>query len=361
MKAIICEVCGSTQFLKQDDLYICEGCGMKYTVPEISKLVQEMPDDFFANNSSAAKKESEKNAALELELLYQSARAARDSGDLQKAAGEYDQIFKKDPSSWEAAFYGSYLRAKQSTVYQVRSASYAIRNSVSTSLKLIRTHVQERQAQVNAVQDVAVHATEISNFLYDMARTHYDSLDNDAKKKNRLTLANDCSAAKDILYGLGNDVDTLFSEYPELSAVIANAWKEGVDKHSSLVQLYDYTEANRESFMEYVPKIQKYEKNYTPPEVQKKKRGCYVATAVYGSYDCPEVWTLRRYRDRVLAASWHGRAFIRCYYAVSPTLVRWFGSAAWFRDLWKPWLDRLVRRLNTAGLSDRPYADDPEG
>ena len=26
--------------------------------------------------------------------------------------------------------------------------------------------------------------------------------------------------------------------------------------------------------------------------------GCYVATAVYGSYDCPQVWTLRRYRER---------------------------------------------------------------
>ena len=28
-----------------------------------------------------------------------------------------------------------------------------------------------------------------------------------------------------------------------------------------------------------------------------KKGGCYVATAVYGSYDCPQVWTLRRVRD----------------------------------------------------------------
>ena len=25
--------------------------------------------------------------------------------------------------------------------------------------------------------------------------------------------------------------------------------------------------------------------------------GCYVATCIYGSYDCPQVWTLRRYRD----------------------------------------------------------------
>ena len=29
----------------------------------------------------------------------------------------------------------------------------------------------------------------------------------------------------------------------------------------------------------------------------KSSGGCYVATAVYGSYDCPQVWTLRRYRD----------------------------------------------------------------
>ena len=29
--------------------------------------------------------------------------------------------------------------------------------------------------------------------------------------------------------------------------------------------------------------------------------GCYVATCVYGSYDCPQVWTLRRFRDNTLA------------------------------------------------------------
>ena len=41
-----------------------------------------------------------------------------------------------------------------------------------------------------------------------------------------------------------------------------------------------------------------------------KSGGCYVATAVYGSYDCPQVWTLRRFRDYTLAGSWYGRTFI---------------------------------------------------
>lgn len=85
--------------------------------------------------------------------------------------------------------------------------------------------------------------------------------------------------------------------------------------------------------------------------------GCYVATAVYGSYDCPEVWTLRRFRDVTLAGTWYGRAFIRTYYAISPTLVKWFGKTEWFRGLWKPALDRMVAHLNRQGVADTPYSD----
>lgn len=90
---------------------------------------------------------------------------------------------------------------------------------------------------------------------------------------------------------------------------------------------------------------------------QKHEGGCYVATAVYGSYDCPHVWTLRRYRDNTLAKTWYGRAFIKTYYAISPTLVKWFGNTKWFKNMWKPKLDRLVNHLNNIGVSSKPYYD----
>lgn len=85
--------------------------------------------------------------------------------------------------------------------------------------------------------------------------------------------------------------------------------------------------------------------------------GCYIATAVYGSYDCPQVWTLRRYRDDTLASSFGGRCFIHTYYAVSPTLVRLFGKSDWFVNTSKGILDEMVQRLNESGVSDQPYAD----
>lgn len=85
--------------------------------------------------------------------------------------------------------------------------------------------------------------------------------------------------------------------------------------------------------------------------------GCYIATCVYGSYDCPEVWTLRRFRDFTLAESVLGRAFIKCYYAVSPTVVRWFGESTWFRASWRWVLDKMIRKLRAQGVENTPYRD----
>lgn len=90
---------------------------------------------------------------------------------------------------------------------------------------------------------------------------------------------------------------------------------------------------------------------------EQKKSGCYVATAVYGSYDCPEVWTLRRFRDYSLATTFFGRLFIMLYYAISPTLVKWFGDTKWFKRMWKSTLDKMVEKLKQKGYESTPYED----
>ena len=112
----------------------------------------------------------------------------------------------------------------------------------------------------------------------------------------------------------------------------------------------------------YVEKIKKFDKEYTPPEMntnstEDESSGCYVATAVYGSYNCPQVWTLRRFRDNTLAEIWYGRAFIKIYYAISPTLVKWFGDTEWFKKMWRIPLDKMVTALQENGVESTPYQD----
>jgi len=90
---------------------------------------------------------------------------------------------------------------------------------------------------------------------------------------------------------------------------------------------------------------------------KQNSNGCYIATCVYGSYNCPEVWTLRRYRDYVLYKNSLGKAFIRLYYSVSPKIVRLFGNSTCFKKICKYLLNKWVLKLNSKGLQNTPYND----
>ena len=87
------------------------------------------------------------------------------------------------------------------------------------------------------------------------------------------------------------------------------------------------------------------------------KAGCYIASCVYQSYNCSEVYCLRRYRDYYLKAHLFGRLFIHIYYFVSPILVKLFGKTKAFKNIFKPYLDRKVEKLIEKGYSATPYND----
>lgn len=82
------------------------------------------------------------------------------------------------------------------------------------------------------------------------------------------------------------------------------------------------------------------------PEAPKKKEGCYIATAVYDSYDAPEVRTLRRFRDETLKKSAAGRMFIRVYYRFSPPIAQRLKNATKVNRLVRRMLDGFVEKLN---------------
>ena len=52
-----------------------------------------------------------------------------------------------------------------------------------------------------------------------------------------------------------------------------------------------------------------------------KSGSCFIATAVYGDYDHPQVIRLRAFRDHFLSDSIFGRLLIKIYYSVGPYLA----------------------------------------
>ncbi|HLK27588.1 MAG TPA: CFI-box-CTERM domain-containing protein [Puia sp.] len=76
------------------------------------------------------------------------------------------------------------------------------------------------------------------------------------------------------------------------------------------------------------------------------KKGCFIATAVYGSRETKEVLRFYELRDNVLSKSFGGRLFIKFYYAVSPFLAKWIDDKPGIKSfVRKNILDKILEKL----------------
>ncbi len=76
------------------------------------------------------------------------------------------------------------------------------------------------------------------------------------------------------------------------------------------------------------------------------RKGCFIATAAYGSYLEPEVMVLRKFRDQVLMTNTAGRLFVTLYYSYSPPVARIIAGNAALRFVVRMLLTPLVYAMN---------------
>ncbi len=214
---------------------------------------------------------------------------------------------------------------------------------------LLRKQLFTRIDILTGVGDITLGIINMASNYFTAAMNRYRQDRNDAMKVVYV------SSVIQMLFRVGDAIEEQLGDDQEICAGTAcECWKIAFDCYENCNMPVPI------GAWEHFVKIQKYQPGFMcskPLEENKNTQGCYIATAVYGSYDCPEVWTLRRFRDFSLATNWTGRAFIRIYYAVSPFFVKLFGETRWFKSLWKPMLDKLIIKLNDQGVANTPYHD----
>lgn len=335
----------------------CPICGA------IIQLDNERPERFCSYCGSKVKiEEAQKSTILgtvkidtsnELTNLYQIARRAKDSENSENAQKYYDMILIKDPTSWEATFYVTYYQAMQCNIAGIWSAANSVMNCEYSVLELVKEHVSEED-QNNIITELYTRLNSISMMFFIAAKNHYEGIDTQIQADFLQEYINNAAASADVMYAFGKLLIETFED--EYGSIAAMAWKEAINIHKEYVKYLSDKQSNIKIIEEFSKKINKYDSSYNTPVVE-TSAGCYVATAIYGSYNCPEVWTLRRFRDYSLAETWYGREFIKIYYTISPTLVKWFGKAEWFKKMWKPFLDNIVKKLQEKGFDSTPYSD----
>lgn len=468
MKQLTCEMCGSTDLMKQDGVFVCQSCGTKYSVEEAKKMMVE-------GTVSVVGTVTIDNSAS-YDRILELARDAYNDKRFESAYDYYCQAVDIHQDVVENVLrQGLSILAKDGVQSSVPSSCV---NRVSKAIDLMREmpdNEEKDNVALSAIADLdsacegaknllreeiadlelqKMKTRSAGDILADLGRPQFVASQNQAEDKKierhnkaidekiaavRSRMAKIDAFASEYTdkivacaninaqfkYYYTNSIDRAVEIYPHVT-LTADEQKEltvqtnqlysavarkKVEQVKMLVKMgadvnekggysntspvfaitaYKCTEENRSAAIEILKlllnngakidcdehagertllntdsdeEIKKIIIEKAPEMANKitmapkASSGCYVATAVYGSYNCPQVWTLRRYRDYTLAETWYGRAFIHTYYAISPTLVKWFGHTEWFKKMWKGKLDRMVANLNAEGVEDTPYED----
>lgn len=359
-----CTQCGGN--IEVDDTHeagICQHCGTPFiTEKAINNYTANITNNIVNNFSGANVTFAN---TTDIDKLYQTARRFRKDCNSEEAAKYYDMILKEDPESWEAYFFCSYYKAFPKFKSEIQESAMSIVICLDTIFEMIDKREKNDEAKIKAINEVAEYCLSLAETLRNgLLQTEGVNVPVTEMSSHLKSVATTCVYIATICYMVGDKIEQGFPQlFEHNSKIVANSWKKGVEYHCDCNGYLPNKSEGIGIINGYVQKIKKVEPYYNPPIQQQTSSntsgggGCYIATCVYGSYDCPQVWTLRRYRDYTLDETWYGRLFINCYYAVSPKLVKWFGNYAWFRKPWKKFLDSMVERLNSEGIADTKYSD----
>lgn len=328
-------------------MFICQSCNTKYTLEEAKKIMLDGAIEVVGVVHV--------DTTSELRNLYEIARRATDNNNNENALKYYDMILVKDPSSWEANFYSIYFKAMSCKIAEIQTAAMSVCNCIESVLNLVKKNVTNAEEQQQVIIEIGLRVAVISEMLYDASTNYYNDIDSSIRHNYIQEYVYNVFTSTNIMYILGDRLVDIFGD--TYGGAASESWKRGITLHNGYMKSLQDKESNKNIILQYAQKIKKYDANYQTPEINTSSSGCYIATAIYGSYDCPEVWTLRRFRDYTLAETWYGRSLIKTYYKVSPTIVKWFGKTEWFNRAWRILLDNFIRNLRKKGVDNTPYSD----
>jgi len=226
MKRLICEMCGGTDLIKQDGVFVCQSCGCKYSVEEARKLMIEGPVDVSGSTVKIEGSVDVSGSAVKIDTqqkiknLYEIARRARDDNNSIAAADYYDMVLQEDPFSWEASFYATYYMAMNTKVGQIAESAATVRNSYSSVLNLIKKHVSEEK-QEDCVKEMIARVKIIADmFLYNVQQNK----DN----KNAIDWAR---YTFEMQYTLGDCIMKVWLDQEKIGNVAAIAWETAVENN----------------------------------------------------------------------------------------------------------------------------------
>lgn len=404
MKQMICEMCGSNNLIKQDGLFVCQNCQTKYSVEDAKNLMVEcnITNHIDAEVVNIVNDNKQPDFVIKEGVLVEY-HGVRDEVTIpedvvvigEKAFADNARVKKVHlPSKLESIRKAAFFNCTALSSVDIPESVKTIEENAFYHCSMLK-EVKLPGASGITIDDSAFLLTgfvlphEYGGYIEGTNELIVSRIETGTKDYNRGWVEGSCNSAGGVDLKItfknnsGSTINKIWFTVRAKNSIgeyVKGSYNTFIEErcHSngpfeSGAKLTHYWSCawynngiKSADFVNIILIMSDGKKIFIPePSIVSgsnstddgKSGGCYIATAVYGSYDCPQVWTLRRYRDYTLAETWLGRTFIRIYYAVSPVLVRCFGNTKWFKRIWKTKLDKMINKLNSQGVLDTPYKD----
>ncbi len=218
MNKIVCEMCGSGEFIKDGDFFVCQSCGMKYTTEAAKKMMIEGTVNVTVDKSA------------DLQKFYEIARRAKADNNNETAYQYYNMILAQDPTSWEAYFYATYFKALDCKIAGISNAAISITNSLESVFNLINKTEEEK---LSCIKEVVGKCTDAVDLLHLNEKNHYDGIDQSIKDQYTAEYIATVRNIINILYVAGDCIEKTFTGN-EIKKYAADLWKIANEKYSNM-------------------------------------------------------------------------------------------------------------------------------
>lgn len=165
MKQLTCEMCGGTDLMKQDGVFVCQSCGCKYSVEEAKKMMIEGTVDV---QGTVKVDMSEK-----VRNLYVMARRAKDDNNAELASKYYEMITFENPDDWEALFYFNYCEANKTNLINMSSSVVRLANSLGSVFDLIDKSDKSADEKWSIAKEIIACIDVLCDYFVYEAKAHY--------------------------------------------------------------------------------------------------------------------------------------------------------------------------------------------
>lgn len=152
MKQLTCEMCGSTDLVKQDGIFVCQTCGCKYSIEEARKMMVE----------GTVRVDNTHMIANYLEM----AQAAKDAGNNQEAESYCNKVIEIEPTNYKAWMLKGEAAAWQSTLQNSR-----VDEGVSAFIKGITNAPEEEKEEL--IEQAKQQIKNLSTAMISLRADHF--------------------------------------------------------------------------------------------------------------------------------------------------------------------------------------------